>query len=594
MKRVAFLTWLVSLLFVLPAFSQYNPAGTDSTIDVLTWNIEWFPKDGQNTIDEVAQIITDLEGDLYGVQEISDTTAFKQLLSQLPGWDGILSPHEYSDGTYQKVGIIYNTDEVTVHDYQLLFEDDWYAFPHPPMEFTVTVTENGHTFDFKLIVVHLKAYDDSESEQRRKAAMDSLKNYIDEQLALGGEQDFILLGDFNDHLEDPPEDNIFQKMLDDSATYTFLTEPLVGIQGSYIGYNEPNLIDHICVTNDALNEYGDQGTTQVLYLDNENSAYPDEVSDHRPVLSSFAFDNGVSYTPIADIHAHIGQYLGQTVTVKGVVTIGAGIFATSYTSLYIQDSSDAGINIYYGSGLLSDLVQGVEVKITGEVANYNGLHEIKYQSHQILSTNQPLPDPWTITTVSINDTSADPGRWVTVSGEIESISGNTSMMINDGSGAGKIYFDPDAGLDISDFSVGDRIRVTGVKTVYNYEGEVQPGYQSDIVKEGTSLVNEHPVLPSSPVLYPNLPNPFGAGSSRANSQTAIRFSLPAPGAVSVEIFSATGQLVWRLTRQQAAGFSRILWRGTNLQGKPVPSGIYFYNLNFRHKRVGSGKMLLLR
>ena len=31
--------------------------GTDSTFEVVTWNIEWFPKNGTITVDSVSKII---------------------------------------------------------------------------------------------------------------------------------------------------------------------------------------------------------------------------------------------------------------------------------------------------------------------------------------------------------------------------------------------------------------------------------------------------------------------------------------------------------------------------------------------------------
>ena len=39
-------------------------------IEVVTWNIEFFPKQGQRTIDSVYNIITGLNADIYCLQEI--------------------------------------------------------------------------------------------------------------------------------------------------------------------------------------------------------------------------------------------------------------------------------------------------------------------------------------------------------------------------------------------------------------------------------------------------------------------------------------------------------------------------------------------
>ena len=39
--------------------------GTDSTFDVVSWNIEWFPKNGSITANYVETILTNLNADVY-------------------------------------------------------------------------------------------------------------------------------------------------------------------------------------------------------------------------------------------------------------------------------------------------------------------------------------------------------------------------------------------------------------------------------------------------------------------------------------------------------------------------------------------------
>ncbi|HBE11943.1 MAG TPA: hypothetical protein DCY76_05855, partial [Flavobacteriales bacterium] len=50
--------------------------GLPNTLDIATWNIEWFPKNGNATIERVQTIIQNLDIDLWAIQEIDDTTAF--------------------------------------------------------------------------------------------------------------------------------------------------------------------------------------------------------------------------------------------------------------------------------------------------------------------------------------------------------------------------------------------------------------------------------------------------------------------------------------------------------------------------------------
>lgn len=52
--------------------------GTDSALEVLTWNMEWFPKSGILAVDSVAKVIESLDADIIGIQEI-DYTIRKKL-----------------------------------------------------------------------------------------------------------------------------------------------------------------------------------------------------------------------------------------------------------------------------------------------------------------------------------------------------------------------------------------------------------------------------------------------------------------------------------------------------------------------------------
>ena len=260
-------------------------AGTDSAFDIATWNIENFPKDGMQTVKQLRWLVPWLDLDVYAVEEIADTIAFNELLAGLSGYSGLYSRDDYGS-SYQKTGVIYKTGTVRLSDVEQLFWRNS-AFPRPPLAMTVTASGNGWTFDFRLIVLHLKAGYGDEDRQRRAEACVALKQYIDTELGSGAEQDFIVVGDWNDELNDPVAENVFSPFLDDSAHYRFLTIPLVGNpeQVSYIG---GDLIDHVLVTSDALVEYG-LGRTVTLRLDDEVAQYQDEVSDHRPVMSSFAW-----------------------------------------------------------------------------------------------------------------------------------------------------------------------------------------------------------------------------------------------------------------------------------------------------------------
>ena len=264
---------------------QISKYGSDTSFDIATWNIETFPKRLSYTLPYLAQIIHDIDIDLIAVQEIDDRTSFFSLIDSLEGYEGYLS--SLPDYGLQ-LGLIYKSDVVTVTDPVQIFDNNDWAFPRPPLVASISVKQDDATiFDFIIIVLHLKAFSDEESESRRRLACEILKDYIDTTLLTGNEKDVIVLGDFNDELDDPAEDNVFESFLSDTTNYQFLTLPLTD-EATYIK-NFSSSIDHILITDDVRNEYSN-GTTQVMKIDEEFSDYINYISDHRPVLSRFFFN----------------------------------------------------------------------------------------------------------------------------------------------------------------------------------------------------------------------------------------------------------------------------------------------------------------
>ena len=91
-------------------------------------------------------------------------------------------------------------------------------------------------------------------------------------------------------------------------------------------------------------------------------------------------------------------------------------------------------------------------------------------------------------------------------------------------------------------------------------------------EEGTTSVR----VPTSFVLYPNVPNPF-------NPETVIRFALARESLVRLEVFDVVGQRVLVLVGEQLpAGAHQALWDGRGETGEPVSSGVYFCRLQAQH------------
>jgi endonuclease/exonuclease/phosphatase family metal-dependent hydrolase len=264
----------------------YGPVGTDTTLDMATWNIQNFPKQNTSTIDRVVSIVNTLGLDLYGLEEIEDTTAFRTLLTRLPEYGGIYSPDTYGS-FYQKTGILYKKSVITVEDAFVPpeFQSRSYSFASRlPMDITIRAEANGRIYRFHLMVVHLKAGASNEEDAvRRRDASNALHSYMDKMTALEPGVDFAIIGDWNDFLTDPISYNSFPSFLNDAGDYKFLTSALVG--RSDMNSHPLGLIDHILVNRGACPEFS-SGRITTLRLDQVVDGYTTYVSDHRPVMVS--------------------------------------------------------------------------------------------------------------------------------------------------------------------------------------------------------------------------------------------------------------------------------------------------------------------
>ncbi|MCB5260073.1 MAG: T9SS type A sorting domain-containing protein [Candidatus Cloacimonetes bacterium] len=98
---------------------------------------------------------------------------------------------------------------------------------------------------------------------------------------------------------------------------------------------------------------------------------------------------------------------------------------------------------------------------------------------------------------------------------------------------------------------------------------------------------EEPPLPTVTKLFGNYPNPF-------NPETTISFDLAEQCPVTIEVFNIKGQKVRTLVRDSyAPGHHSVVWNGTDSNGKPVSSGVYFYKMSTPNQ-VSTQKMLLLK
>ena len=99
----------------------------------------------------------------------------------------------------------------------------------------------------------------------------------------------------------------------------------------------------------------------------------------------------------------------------------------------------------------------------------------------------------------------------------------------------------------------------------------------------TNINDSHVIaLPHAFSLSQNYPNPF-------NPSTTIKYDLPSPCRVNIEIYDILGRRVMTLVdEEQVAGSHQAIWNASD-----KASGIYFYRIQ-AGEFVETKKMLLVR
>jgi len=298
--------------------------GTASTFEILTWNIEWFPKNGQTTVDYVTAIIQTLDVDVLAIQEVDDTDMFDQMLQNLTDYEGY-----YESAWFAGLAYIYKTDVIEINDIYEIYTTApyWSPFPRSPMVMDMTylgeniLIINNH---FKCCGDGYLDLDDPDDEEtRRYLASNLLKEYIDTNFS---NNNVIVLGDLNDILTDDTENNVFQMILNDSENYLFADMEIATGNSSEWSYPWwPSHIDHILITNELFDEFeNERSKIQTIkieeFMDGGFDEYYENISDHRPVALKLEFislsegdvnEDGV--TDIYDVNIFVDFILGNQI-----------------------------------------------------------------------------------------------------------------------------------------------------------------------------------------------------------------------------------------------------------------------------------------
>lgn len=321
-----------------PALTPYiNTAGSnipaDSTLDVVSWNIEWLGSTADGPSDEIRQMnnsiraMRQIAADIYVLQEISTTGSFNQLRDSLSinGYWGTCSPYasnldngmmgqghpmpvltQQPTGNAQRVCMLYKVSVVTPVREQPLLRltttealtnypypsgvDNFWASGRYPYLWIVNASIGGTTKQFHVVGVHAKANTSpiQTSYDRRKVDVDILRDTLNTQYP---NANIILLGDYNDDVDETVAGGVsstnstYKSLVDDLARFRITTYRNSDLNfRSYI--TRRNVIDHIAISNELFDNYID-GTGDILFPFTYISSYGSSTSDHLPVRARF-------------------------------------------------------------------------------------------------------------------------------------------------------------------------------------------------------------------------------------------------------------------------------------------------------------------
>ena len=252
--------------------SALNFTGSGNSLDIVTWNIEYFPKH-EMTSEYVKESIDALNVDIIALQEITSSEELNYLKGLLTGnWEAYRS----GNGDWGELAYLINTDNISTYSnpYTILNGLSYdFAWREP------YVLEFGYNNEnFYLINVHLKCCDGS--EERRRNSNEAIHNYIISSL---NNENVIVVGDFNDLLID--DNNVFEIFINNSENFQFTDYDIASGESAFWSFPSwPSHLDHILITNELFNSVIETETVLIdNSLDEFFSEYEEYISDHRPV-----------------------------------------------------------------------------------------------------------------------------------------------------------------------------------------------------------------------------------------------------------------------------------------------------------------------
>ena len=251
-------------------------------LDILTWNCEFFPTNDNLTIEALSEAVMEFYPDIIAFQEIKRRSWFSKLMNFLPDYDFVIS----QQSSFMDQAIIYKKELFDLVNRRELFaEDDYFFAGRPPLQCDFIVKKSN--LKLSVINLHMKCCDSGLF--RRKKASEMLHKYIDNEIK-NGNNNYIVLGDWNDDLKDKDGEHCFDPFLGDNRFFFPTLDITYDIsQATYPKEPYVSFLDHILISKSLIPD--SSYIIKTIPIDTYMggfSVYEEYISDHRPVLLSFS------------------------------------------------------------------------------------------------------------------------------------------------------------------------------------------------------------------------------------------------------------------------------------------------------------------
>jgi exonuclease III len=264
---------------VVDGDAEFEIPANPVPFNAATWNLRQFPQ-SSTTITHVVASIQNLSLDLVAFQEIQEESDWNALLESLPGYEAVLYTGPFDE--WNSIGIVWRTSVLRLLDSHQILTSDTFAFPRAPVQAEFELLKEGSpVMDFIFIALHLKAGMEHSDELSRSRAMVLLAEYVVGLVEDGGDDEVLIVGDFNEAPTDPDAAQVYAPLKSRSSLFRILTWDLpVPEEATYLPGGV--VLDHM-VSTAALDDEIGLNTPVVPHLEDTIINYVTFVSDHRPV-----------------------------------------------------------------------------------------------------------------------------------------------------------------------------------------------------------------------------------------------------------------------------------------------------------------------